>query len=353
MHCKRGFASDNNAEIHDKVLRAVEESNHGHCIAYGDDPYTEDALDRFRKLLGDDIDVYMVFNGTAANVLGLRSVTSSYHAVICSELSHLNVDECGAPENFSGTKLITIPTPDGKIKPGQVEPLLSVFGNEHHTQPGALSITQSTEVGTVYKPEEIRKLAELAHENGMWLHMDGARIANAAAFLDTDLKAITMDAGIDVLSFGGTKNGMMLGEAVVFSGKKIAENFKYIRKQGMQLFSKMRYISAQFTAYLTDDLWLENARHANRMARLLASRLETIRGVEITQEVEANGVFAIIPREYVEAILKEYFFYIWDENGPIVRLMTSWDTTEEDITEFVGTVKKVMKIVSRNLSQKP
>jgi threonine aldolase len=345
MHWKRGFASDNNAGVHEKVLRAVEESNYGHCLAYGDDPYTEDALERFRKLLGDDIDVYMVFNGTAANVLGLRSVTSSYHAVICSELSHLNVDECGAPENFSGTKLVTVPTPDGKIKYGQVEPLLSVFGNEHYTQPGVLSITQTTEVGTVYKPEEIRKLAALAHENGMWFHMDGARIANAAAFLDTGLKAITMDAGVDVLSFGGTKNGMMLGEAVVFSDKKIAKDFKYIRKQGMQLFSKMRYISAQFSAYLTGDLWLENARHANRMARLLASHLETIRGVEITQEVEANGVFAIIPGEYVEAILKKYFFYVWDENGPIVRLMTSWDTTEDDITEFVGTVKKIMKIV--------
>lgn len=344
MRCKRGFASDNNAGIHKNVLKAIEESNYGHCIGYGDDPFTESAKDKFREQFGNDVDVYFVFTGTAANVLGLSAVTRTFHSIICSELSHLNVDECGAPENFSGTKLLTVPTPDGKIKPGQIEPLLSVFGNEHHVQPKAISVTQVTEVGTVYDPDEIRALSEIAHGNSMLLHMDGARIANAAASLGTDLKTITADAGVDLLSFGGTKNGMMAGEAVVFFDPKLSEGFKYIRKQGMQLFSKMRFISAQFSAYLKEGLWLSNARHANEMAGLLASRLADIPGIEITQEVQANGVFAIIPGEYVEAIQKEYFFYVWDESGPVVRLMTSWDTQEEDIELFIATLKRIMGV---------
>jgi threonine aldolase len=344
MRCKRGFASDNNAGIHENVLKAIEESNYGHCIGYGDDPFTESAKDKFREHFGNDVDVYFVFTGTAANVLGLSAVTRTFHSIICSELSHLNVDECGAPENFSGTKLLTVPTPDGKIKPGQIEPLLSVFGNEHHVQPKAISVTQVTEVGTVYGPDELRALSEIAHGNSMLLHMDGARIANAAASLETDLKTITADAGVDVLSFGGTKNGMMAGEAVVFFDPKLSEGFKYIRKQGMQLFSKMRFISAQFSAYLTDGLWLSNARHANEMTGLLASRLADIPGIEITQEVQANGVFAIIPGEYVEAIQNEYFFYVWDESGPVVRLMTSWDTQEEDIELFIATLKRIMGV---------
>lgn len=344
MHYKRGFASDNNSGIHKDVLSAIEESNHGHCIAYGADPFTAAALDRFREHFGDGIDVYMVFTGTAANVLGLKAVTSTYHAIICSELSHLNVDECCAPEHFSGTKLLTVQTPDGKMRPSQIEPLLSVFGNEHHAQPKAISITQSTEVGTVYSPEEIHEISKLAHRNGMLVHMDGARIANAAASLKTDLKAITRDAGVDVLSFGGTKNGMLVGEAVVFFDSKLSGDFKYVRKQGMQLFSKMRFVSAQFTAYLSNGLWLKNAQHANRMAEILASRLERFPGIEITQRVEANGVFAIIPREYVEEIQKEFFFYIWDEEGPVVRLMTSWDTKDEDIERFVTTVERIMGI---------
>ena len=344
MMSKRGFASDNNAGIHEKILRAIEASNRGHCIAYGDDPFTALAMDKFREHFGDDIDVYLVLTGTAANVLGLTTVTRAFHSIICSELSHLNVDECGAPENFSGTKLVTVPTPDGKIKVRQVEPLLSVFGNEHHTQPKAISITQASEVGTVYSPDEIRELSEFAHNKGLLLHMDGARLANAAAYLGTDFKTITKDAGVDVLSFGGTKNGMMAGESVVFFDSKLSEDFKYIRKQGMHLLSKMRYVSAQFSAYLSDDLWLSNASHANRMAKNLASRLAEIPGIEITQEVQANGVFTLIPGEYVDGIRKEYFFYTWDEKGPVVRLMTSWDTGEEDIERFISVVKRAMEI---------
>ncbi|UCB46743.1 MAG: low specificity L-threonine aldolase [Spirochaetota bacterium] len=343
MNHKRGFASDNNSGIHNKIIEAIQKANEGHCIAYGDDQFTETAVDRFKEHFGDDIDVYFLFTGTASNVLGLKALTRSFHSIICTEVSHLNVDECGAPENFLGTKLVIISSKDGKLRRSQIEPLLDVFGNEHRAQPKAISITQPTEMGTVYSIEEIKDLARLAHKNGMWFHMDGARIANAAASLGTDLKTITRDAGVDVLSLGGTKNGMMVGEAVVFFDKKISKDFKYIRKQGMQLGSKMRYLSAQFEAYLSDNLWLNNAKHANSMAKLLASELEKIAGITITQKVEANGVFAIIPQEHVKAIQKEYFFYVWIKEGPVVRLMTSWDTTEDDVIGFIKTLKKIMK----------
>jgi threonine aldolase len=342
MNIKRGFASDNNSGIHVKILKAIESANRGHCIAYGDDPFTNSAIEKFREHFGSDIDVYFLFTGTASNVLGLKAVTRSYNSIICSDVSHLNVDECGAPENYMGTKLCIVQTEDGKLRPYQIEHFLEVFGNEHRTQPKAISLTQPTELGTVYSPEEIKALADIAHKNKMRLHMDGARIANAAASLGVDLRTITVNVGVDLVSFGGTKNGMMIGEAVVFFDKEISEYFKYIRKQGMQLGSKMRFVSAQFAAYLTDNLWLDNAMHANSMATLLASELEQIPGIKITQKVEANGVFAIIPERYIKDIQKEHFFYVWNKNGPVVRLMTSWDTTEDDIRGFIHTVKRVM-----------
>ena len=339
MKQNRGFASDNNAGIHPDILSAIGKANNGHCIAYGDDPYTAEATRKFKETFGDDIDVYILFTGTAANVLGLSAITRSFHAVLCSDLSHLNVDECGAPEAVRGIKLLTVPAPNGKISPRHLKQFLPACGNEHHSQPKAISVTQSTEVGTVYTQEELLALSEFAHSNGLFLHMDGARLANAAAFLSVGLKALTTDIGIDVLSFGGTKNGMMLGEAVIFFDRELSKDFKYIRKQGMQLFSKMRYVSAQFTAYLSEDLWRLNAQHANRMARLLASRLEAFRGIEITRPVDANGVFAILPEKYLKTARKEYFFYVWDPAGPVVRLMTSWDTTEDDIMSFVSVLK--------------
>ncbi len=343
MNVKRGFASDNNSGIHKKIIQAIEDANKGHCIAYGDDPFTQSALKKFEEHFGTDIDIYFVFNGTASNVLGLRAVTSSFHSIVCSEISHLNLDECGAPENFSGCKLVTLATDNGKITPEEIKPLLNVFGDEHHSQPKAISITQATELGTVYRPGEIKDLSEFARQYGMFLHMDGARISNAAASLKLSLRAITRDVGVDILSFGGTKNGMMLGEAVIFFDKRLSENFKFIRKQGMQLASKMRFISAQFEAFLSEDLWLLNATHANKMARLLASELEKIPDCTITQKVEANGVFVIIPEKYLEEIRNRYFFYVWDEKIPIVRLMTSYNTEKEDIIDFVNTVKRAMK----------
>jgi len=342
MKVKRGFASDNNSGIHPEILNAINEANIGHCIGYGDDPYTEAALQKLSEIFGKNTEVYFVFTGTASNVLGIRSVCSSYNSIICAESSHLNLDECGAPENFSGCKLITLLSDDGKISPRLIEPHLDVFGNEHHSQPKIISITQSTELGTVYTPGEVSELSDFAHKNRMVLHMDGARLCNAAASLNLGLKEITGDAGVDILSFGGTKNGMMIGESVIFFHQELSRDFKYIRKQGMQLASKMRFISVQFTAFLKDDLWLKNAERANKMAALLAHGIENIPGCMVTQKVESNAVFAFIPFPVIDEIRKKYFFYIWDTVKPVARLMTSFDTTEEDIDVFLRTLKNLM-----------
>src|SRR5215213_11221065 len=256
---KRSFASDNNAGVHPEVINAITKANDGHVIAYGSDPITARAMELFQKHFGSDVAVYFVFGGTGANVLGLKAITQSHHAIFCAETAHVNVDECGAPEQFTGCKLITLPTPDGKLRVEQIKPLLHGIGVEHHVQPRVISISQATEMGTVYTKEELKTLADFAHDNNMRLHVDGARLANAAVALDATFREITADVGVDVLSFGGTKNGMMYGEAVVFFDKRLAGDFKYIRKQGMHLPSKMRFISAQFAALLSGDLWRRGA----------------------------------------------------------------------------------------------
>lgn len=343
MKPKRSFASDNNAGVHPKVLEAIAAANEGHVVAYGDDPYTEAAVAGFRKHFGKDVDVYFVFGGTGANVLGLKAVTQPYHAVICAETAHINVDECGAPEKFTGCKLLSVPTKDGKVTIEHIEPFLDAVGFEHHVQPRVISISQATEMGTVYKPAELKALSGFAHKHDLLLHMDGARIANAAASLKVELRKITGDAGVDILSFGGAKNGMMYGEAVIFFDKKHSRDFKYLRKQGTHLPSKMRFISAQFETLLANDLWRRNAEHANRMAKVLARELEKIPQIEITQNVEANGVFAIVPRKYVSLLQKKYFFYVWNEKTSEVRFMTSFDTTEEDINDFVALIRKTVR----------
>jgi len=340
---KRSFASDNNAGVHPEMIDAVRAANDGHVIAYGDDPITARAVKLFQKHFGRDVTVYFVFGGTGANVLGLKAMTKSYQAIICAETAHVNVDECGAPENFTGCKLISVPTADGKLRVEQIKPLLHGIGVEHHVQPAVITISQATEMGTVYTKKELKTLAGFAHEHGMLLHVDGARIANAAVSLDASLKEITADAGVDVLSFGGTKNGMMYGEAVVFFDSKLAAGFKYIRKQGMHLPSKMRFVSAQFEALLSRDVWRRGAAHANRMAQLLGSELAKLPQIKLTQPVEANGVFAVIPREYIPALQKKYFFYVWNEEISEVRLMASFDTSEEDIRDFVKFVRKTVK----------
>ena len=342
MRAKRGFASDNNAGVHARVLDAVRSANQGHTLAYGDDIYTETAVKKFREQFGESVEVFFVFGGTGANVSGLASVARPHHAVVCAETAHINVDECGAPERFAGCKLLALATPDGKLRVEQIEPLLARVGDQHHVQPRVVSISQATELGTVYTVEELARLAAFAHGRGMLLHVDGARLANAAAHLGVSLRRLTAEAGVDVLSFGGTKNGMMYGEAVVFFDPSLASDFKFVRKQGAQLPSKMRFIAAQFNALFTEDLWLQNATHSNRMARLLADELRQIPRIEITQPVESNAVFAVVPRERVAGIQERFFFYVWNEQSSEVRLMCSFDTTEEDVHELVGVVRELV-----------
>jgi len=340
---QRGFASDNNAGIHPLVLDAIHRANLGHVVAYGDDPITQRAIAQVQSLFQNRVDVHFTFNGTAANVLGLKALTKPHHAILCAETAHISVDECGAPENFTGCKLLTIATPDGKLTPSLVMSKMTGVGDQHHVQPRVISITQSTELGTVYRPDEIRALATLAHSRGLSLHMDGARIANAVVSLGVPLAAMTEAAGVDVLSFGGTKNGLLCGEAVVFFDRAAAEDFRFIRKQGMGLASKMRFLSAQFEAILTDDLWLKNAAHANRMARQLAAAVECIPGLRLSRPVEANAVFCILPSAIIPKLQAEYFFYVWSEATSEVRWVTSFDTTAEDIEGFTKLLQDLAR----------
>jgi threonine aldolase len=338
----RSFASDNNAGVHPKVLQAIAAANRGHVVGYGSDPYTEAAVRKFKQYFGPDVEVFIVFNGTAANCLSLKALTESYHGVICAEAAHIYTDECGAPEKFTGCKLIPIPTADGKLTVESVRHAYHGIGDQHHVQPRVISITQATEMGTVYTPREVRDLARFAHQRNMFLHMDGARIANAAVSQGLTLREATRDLGVDVLSFGGTKNGAMGAEAVVFFDKKLSRDFLYRRKQGMQLASKMRFISAQFEALLSNDLWRKNAQHANRMAELLEREVSKIPQVKIVYKVEANGVFAQIPRAAITKLQRRYFFYVWDENRSVVRWMCSFDTTEQDVKQFAKFVATVV-----------
>lgn len=338
----RGFASDNNSGIHPVILKAIGAANSGHSIGYGDDKWTGEAVGLFRKEFGDDTEVFFVLTGTGANILGIKSAVHSFHSVICAETAHIHTDECGAPEKFTGSKLIPIATQNGKITPEQIEKHLHGFGFEHHSQPGLISITQVTEVGTIYSVDEISALADLAHRHGMYLHMDGARISNAAVSLGLPFRTFTKDAGVDILSFGGTKNGMMIGEAVLFFNPALTSHSKYYRKQAAQLYSKMRFIGAQFVPYLRDEIWKINATHSNRMAKILETEILKLKGIEITQSVDANGVFAIVPKELIPRLQQEYFFYTWDDHRGEVRWMTSFDTTEEDILDFAKLLRKLL-----------
>ena len=336
---KRGFASDNNAGIHPEIFREIMSVNNGHVIGYGSDIYTEQALSIFKEQLGINTETFFVFTGTAANVLSITAVTRSWNSIITASTAHLEQDECGAPEKFTGSKVLTVDTPDGKINADQIEKHMHGIDFEHHSQPKVISITQSTEMGTVYTAPEIKAIADYAHARGMLLHMDGARIANAAVSLGLPFKAFTTDAGVDVLSFGGTKNGMMFGEAICFLKPGLSKDFKYIRKQGMQLASKMRFISAQYIAYFRNDIWKKSASHSNSMARLMAERLQQIPEVKVTQSVQSNGIFVIMDSEVAERMRNHYFFYPWNEKISEYRLMTSWDTTEEDIDGFMMLLK--------------
>jgi threonine aldolase len=339
----RHFASDNNAGVHPDILAALAAVNDGHTAAYGDDPYTERAEAAFRALLGEDARVFFAFNGTGANVVALASVLRPYQAVICPAGAHLAVDECAAYERFGGGKLIDVPVQNGKLTPDDVERNIRGVGDQHHVQPGAISISQSTEVGTVYTVDELRALGAVARKHGLLFHLDGARIANAVASLGVDVRTMLVDTGVDVCTFGGTKNGLMFGEAIVFPKRHpAADALPFTRKQGMQLTSKMRYVGAQFEALLRDGLWLRNASHANAMARLLAARLRDLDDVvQLAYPVQANGVFPILPAQAIEPLQRERRFYMWDTERNVARWMTAWDTTEDDVHDFADAIWRI------------
>ena len=332
------FGSDNHAGVHPRILDAIREANSGPAVAYGLDDFTAAAVDKFREHFGKNADVYLVFNGTGANVISLATLARPFQAVICTEHAHINADECGAPENYSGCKLKTVHTPNGKLTVDDIGRQLAGRLDQHRVQPSVVSITQASELGTVYSVEEVREIAAFCHGNNLYLHMDGARICNAAASLGRGLGEISGQLGVDMLSFGGTKNGLLLGEAVVCFNPELSKHTLFIRKQAMQLASKMRFIAAQLTALLSDDLWLQNASQANRMAKLLEKKAKTIPGVKIVQQVQANAVFASLPRKAIDKLLKKYFFYTWDEDRNEVRWMCSFNTTEKQIDDFAAAV---------------
>lgn len=335
----RGFGSDNFSGVLPEVFKVLEEAAYGHQHSYGEDEYSAKAIADFKAVFGENIEVFFVYNGTGANILSLSAFTRSYHAIICAETAHINVDECGAIEKQSGSKLLTVPTFDGKLNIGLIKNHMHGFGDQHHAQPKIISLTQCTELGTVYSREELKEICDYAHAHNMYVHMDGARLSNAIAYLGCSPKEITADVGIDVLSFGGTKNGMMFGEAVIFFNTATATEIPFIRKQLMQLHSKTRFIAAQFSAVLKDNLWLKTASHANRMAQKLANEATKIPGIRITQEVQGNEIFAIIPRDKIQVLQEKCFFYVWDENASEVRWVCSFDTTESDIIEFVNLLR--------------
>jgi len=343
---ERHFASDNNAGAHPAVLAALGAVNEGHVPAYGDDEHTARAKERFRELLGDDARVFFAFNGTGANVIALASALRPYQAVIAPAGAHLNVDECAAFERFAGAKIVDVAVDDGKLTPELVRAHVRGIGDQHHVQPAAISISQSTEVGTVYTVEELRALGGVARELGLFFHVDGARIANAVASLGVDARTMLLDTGVDACTFGGTKNGMLFGEAVVFPRDHAAvDAVPFTRKQGMQLTSKMRFVAAQFDALLRDGLWLRNAAHANAMARLLAERVRDV--VQMAYPVQANGVFPILPPHAVEPLQRERTFYMWDTERSVARWMTAWDTTPDDVHTFAAAVRRIVSAEAR------
>jgi len=336
----RSFASDNASGVHPEVLQAIVDANDGHALAYGRDPWTEVARERFRDQFGSAAEMWPVFGGTGANVVALAAVTESYQAVICAETSHLWQDECGAPERIAAL-LRPVPVDDrGTFTSREVEPLLTARGDVHRLQPRVISITNATEMGGVYRPEEIRALADFSHANDLLLHVDGSRLSNAAAALDLTLGQITTDVGVDLLSFGGTKNGLMGAEAVVFLRPDLASGAPFHRKQSAQLASKMRFLSAQLSALLTDDLWRRNAAHANSMAQRLAARATRLPGVELRHPVEANGVFVSLPPQVLAALGERFTFEVWDPTANVARWMTSFDTTDDDIDRLIGALEE-------------
>jgi threonine aldolase len=338
----RGFASDNYAAAHPAVMQAMVDVNQGHQVAYGEDESTKQLSAIIKQHFGDMAEVFPVFNGTGSNVAALSALMERWEAVICAQSAHINMDEGGAPEKVAGLKLWTLPTLDGKLTPELIESQAYGFGDVHRSQPKVVSITQSSEYGTVYSQDEIKAITDYAHSLGMYVHLDGARISNAAASLNLPFRAFTTDVGVDVVSFGGTKNGAIAAEAVISLNPRVTQALPFIRKSSMQLASKMRFSSAQLVALLTNNLWLENAKHSNAMAQLLVNAVSKIDGVTVTKPVQANAIFAILPPHVTERLQKRFRFYVWDPSTGEVRWMCSWDTTEEDIQAFSEAIAEEM-----------
>ena len=335
----RSFASDNNSGVHSSIIEALQQANNNHALGYGDDVWTQKAIESLQALFGQEYEPLFVFNGTGSNVVALQLITRPFNSILCAETAHIYVDECGGPVKMTGCQIRPIATLDGKLTPELIKPHLHGFNDQHHSQPGAIYLSQCTELGTVYTPHELEAITQLAHQYNMYVHMDGARIANACASLGLSLRELTVDCGIDILSFGGTKNGMMIGECVIPFSKNLSQNAKFVRKQSAQLASKMRYLSSQFAAYLADDLWLHNAQHANAMAQKLYSGLKEFPFVEFTQKVESNQLFLTMPKSIIDLMLQHYFFYFWNEDNNEIRLVTSFDTTDEDIERFLSLLR--------------
>jgi len=341
---KRGFGSDNHSGVHPEIFKALNDANREHAPSYGTDVWSDRAIACFKKEFGPKTDVFFVFNGTAANVLSLRALVAPYQSVLCADMSHLNVDECGAPEFFSGSKLVVLPSKLGKLSLADLKASLIRRGDQHFSQPKVVSLTQPTELGSVYSLEEVRAIVDWAHSENLWVHVDGSRLANAAVSLGVTFKELTTDLGVDVVSFGGTKNGLMMGEAVLFLNPAFSENFKYIRKQSAQLPSKTRFIAAQFERYFSDGLWQKIAGHSCEMAEKLDQGLKEFGQLEITSKRQSNAVFVRIPKEWVKILRENYFFYVWDEKTFECRLMTSWDTTDSDIQGFLSEIRKLSQL---------
>lgn len=335
---QRSFASDNCAGAHPRVLEALVAANGGHQPSYGEDVYTDRLRDLIRHHFGENAQAYPVFNGTGANVVSLQAMTDRWESVVCAVSSHLNTDECAAAERLAGIKLIPVPAPNGKMTAEAIMEEAFGWDDPHRAAPRVVSVTQTTELGTCYTPDELARICERAHDVGMRVHVDGARLANAAATLGLGFKAFTTDVGIDVVSFGGTKNGLVLGEVVVVLDPTVVRGLDHLRKSSMQLSSKMRFISAQLVALLEGDLWLESAKHANAMALRLAAKLKGVRGVSITRPVEANAVFAVLDPSVTSSLQSKFHFYVWDGDTGEVRWMSAFDTTEEDIDEFAAAI---------------
>ncbi|NLI63912.1 MAG: low specificity L-threonine aldolase [Bacteroidales bacterium] len=339
----RSLTSDNNSGVHPLILESINKANVNHAYGYGNDEWTREAEKVIRATFKSDCEPLFVFNGTGANIIGLQLLARSYHAILCPETAHIFVDECGSPTKMTGTQIIPIKTEDGKLSPDLIKPYLQGVGDEHRSQPGVISISETTELGTIYTPAEIKEIVNLAHQYGLYVHMDGSRLSNAAASLGVSLRSLTADCGIDVLSFGGTKNGLMMGECVIVFNSNYYESARYIRKQSAQLGSKMRFISCQFTSYLTDDLWLKNAQHANDMAKLLYSKLVDFPQVRFCQKVESNQLFLIMPRPLIDYLHQNYGSFYVDERTNTIRLVTSFDTTIEDVETFIQCVHEFYK----------